>query len=140
MEGYIETRGLGAGSYPEGPDLPGEEEEKCWECRSPHDLKEADGRVLCRACRKKYYLENCREEYWGFVGRSAGERRRFAVEFWFLNLPPEEQGRIALEAFQREYSSPFPQKQNEKAGLVNEYVHDSAEEFAEYMESRGDAA
>ena len=134
-----ETRGLGAGSYPEAPELP-EEGARCERCGWHRGLKEVDGQLLCLECRTEYYREACRGRYWSFINRSREEQRRFALEFWFQNLPPEEQGRIAMEAFCHEYETPFPQKQNEKSGIVSEYIHSSKSEFADYIESRDGAA
>ena len=50
MVNTIETRGLGAGSYPEAPELP-EEGARCERCGWHRGLKEVDGQLLCLECR-----------------------------------------------------------------------------------------
>ncbi len=138
MNEAIETSGLGAGSYPEAPDLPEHEEPECFNCGWTEGLEEVDGILLCRDCREKYYLENCRDQYLAFVS-GPQEIGRLALE-WFLGLDEEEQGRVAAECFKQEFSFPLPQKQNQRDEIIAKYVQANAEAFAEYIESRGDAA
>lgn len=139
MAESMETRGLGAGSYPEAPGMP-EGGAVCEKCGWHRGLKEADGMILCRECRAEYYRCVCQGEYWGFLNHSREEQRRFFLEFWFDELPDEEKIRLAGEAFRREYDSPLPQKQNEKAGIIQEYIKDNPGEFADYVEGRDGAA
>lgn len=129
-----DTRGLGAGSYPEPPDLPEQDGPACEECGWQRDLKEVDSRLLCRDCREDYYLENCRSKYWEFITGSRRIRRDFAVDWWFENLPEETQGEIAFRAFQRELDSCLPQLLNLREEEIAGYVKDHADDFLEYIE------
>lgn len=129
------TRGLGAGSYPEPPDVPDyDHEPRCVECGWTQDLKEVDGKLLCRDCREAYYLENCRDLYWRFITGSPEERRRFAVDWWFNNLWEDTQGEILFRAFQREFESGLPQVLNLRDQEIDGYVKDHADDFLDYIE------
>ena len=58
----METKGLGAGSYPEPPFVPASSSPMCDRCGDPDGLLEVGGMVLCRYCREKFYLEACRDK------------------------------------------------------------------------------
>ena len=133
----IETRGLGAGSYPEPPDIEEDTGPRC-ACGETHNLREVDGVTMCRWCREDYYLDNCREDYWEFINASVADKFDFAVTRWFLTLEPQEQARVAVEAFQREFSSPFPQLQNLRDEIIRDYMEVSKSEFADFVENRAE--
>lgn len=130
------TRGLGAGSYPESPDLPEPEEPECAGCGWRRDLREIDGALLCRDCAEKYLLEHCRNRYWKFITSSSEEKRHFALNWWFQNLPEETQGEIAFRAFQREFDSGLPQIVNLRETEISGYVKDNAGDFLDYIERK----
>lgn len=62
----------------------------------------------------------------------------FAVTRWFLTLEPQEQARVAIEAFQREFSSPFPQQQKLRDEIIRDYMEVSKSEFADFVENRAE--
>ncbi len=130
------TRGLGAGSYPAAPDIPEYDGPTCAECGDDRNLKEIDGKLLCRDCREAYYLENCRNLYWRFISESfsGSTKRDFAVCWWFDNLPEETQGEILFRAFQREFDSSLPQIVNLRETEISGYVKDNAGDFLDYIE------
>lgn len=136
----METRGLGAGSYPDAPDIEEDTGPVCSKCGDPrelHDLREVDGELMCRWCLEDYYLDNCRDKYWGFI-KTPEQQYEFSVKHWFLTLEPKEQARIALEAFQREFSGPFPQRQNLRDEIIRDYMEISKSDFADYIESKAE--
>ncbi len=128
------TRGLGAGSYPAAPDIPEYEDPACAECGWQQGLREIDGVLLCRDCAKKYVLEQCEESFWAFITGSPEEKRRFALEWWFQNLPEETQGEVAFRAFQREFDSCLPQTLNLRDQEITGYTAEYAGDFLDYME------
>lgn len=140
MNGFIETRELGAGSYPSAPDLPEEERWSCFDCGWSDDLKEVDGRLLCRDCRETYFLENCRDSYLDFINSSREQRQEFFLEWWFENLPEREKAEIAVRAWQEKYRLKEPGLQSEADGIIRDYVQSEGDAFREYIEERDGAA
>jgi len=136
----IETRGLGAGSYPSAPDLPDYEDWKCFECGWPEGLKEVDGRLLCRDCREAYYLENCRDSCLDFINRDREQQQDFFLTWWFENLPEREKAEIAVRAWEKKYRLKEPALQNEAEGIIQDYVRSERAAFREYIEERDHAA
>ena len=130
----MNTMGLGAGSYPEPCREKGEETPRCEECGWPTGIREIDGNFLCEDCREAYVLKAYSEYYWDFITSTPEEKRRFALNWWFQELPKEEQGRLAFEAFEKQFSVPWLQKERERE--ITGYVKDSAEEFLNYIEER----
>lgn len=132
-----ETQGLGAGSYPGEPDLPDyDHEPRCAKCDWGQDLKEINGTLLCRECREDYLIEHCRDRYWEFITSGPEEKRRFALDWWFQNLPEEVQGEIAFRAFQQEFDSCLPQTLNLRDQEISEYVKEYDGDFLDYIEER----
>lgn len=134
----IETRGLGAGSYPEPPDIPETPQALlCEECGDDYNVKEIDGVPLCLDCRKRYYLETRKNEIWEFINSSVNLQYDFAVDFWFLEtLKKSEQARIALEAVKREFSFPLPENQGFLSHLLLKFAKEYDNEFLDYLDDK----
>ena len=134
------TRGLGAGSYPEPPDLPEQEDLACEECGWRQGLRKIDGLMLCRVCAGNYLLEHCRDRYWEFLTNNERglTKRDFALHWWFENLPEEVRGEVAFQAFQREFASSLPQILNLREQEIGGYVKDHADDFLDYIEAEND--
>lgn len=135
-----DTRELGGGSYPDPPDQPEYDEPECEECGWAQGLKKVDGILLCRDCREKYFLEQCRGRYWDFITKNDHGRTKndFVLNWWFNNLPKETQGEILFRAFQREYESSLPQVLNLREEEITGYVKDHADDFLDYIEAEDD--
>lgn len=140
MNEAMETRGLGAGSYPSAPDLPDYEGWKCFDCGWSDGLKEVDGRLLCRDCREAYYLENCRDRYLDFIHRDREQQQDFFLAWWFENLPEREKAEIAVRAWKEKYRLKNPALQSEADRIIQDYVQSEGDAFREFIESRRGAA
>lgn len=136
----IETRGLGAGSYPSAPDLPEYEEPECADCGWTEGLKEVDGVLLCRNCRETYYLESCQDSYLDFINKDREQQQDFFLAWWFENLPEYEKAKIAIRAWEKKYRLDLPALRNEADGIIQDYVHDRRSDFREFIESHRGAA
>lgn len=130
----METKGLGAGSYPEPPFAPESPSPVCDFCGAPDNLLEVGGMVLCRTCREKFYLESCQDRMWDFINAQPMDVYNFAVEHWFDQLPKSDQGRIALEALKREFSLPLYYNEYQLNELIKGYAAEYKSEFADYMD------
>lgn len=132
----IETRGLGAGSYPEPPDIPETPRDLfCEECGDDYNVKDIDGRALCMDCRKRYYLKTRQNEIWNFINSSVLFQYEFAVDFWLLEtLEKSEQARVVLEALKREVSFPLPENQGYLRYLLLKFANRNDDEFLDYLD------
>lgn len=130
----METKGLGAGSYPEPPFMPASSSPVCDMCGDPDGLLEVGGMVLCRSCREKFYLEACRDKMWDFINAQPMDVYNFAVDYWFQQLPKSDQGRVAMEALKREFAFPLYYNEYQLNELIKSYATEFKSEFADYMD------
>lgn len=130
----VETKGLGAGSYPEPPFVPASSSPMCDMCGDPDELLEVGGMVLCRSCREKFYLEACRDKMWDFINAQPMDVYNFAVDYWFHQLPKSDQGRVAMEALKREFAFPLYYNEYQLNELIKNYATEFKSEFADYMD------
>lgn len=130
----METKGLGAGSYPEPPFMPASSSPVCDMCGDPDELLEVEGMVLCRSCREKFYLEACRDKMWDFINAQPMDVYNFAVDYWFHQLPKSDQGRVAMEALKREFAFPLYYNEYQLNELIKSYATEFKSEFADYMD------
>lgn len=130
----VETKGLGAGSYPEPPFVPASSSPMCDMCGDPDRLLEVGGMVLCRSCREKFYLEACRDKMWDFINAQPMDVYNFAVDYWFHQLPKIDQGRVAMEALKREFAFPLYYNEYQLNELIKNYATEFKSEFADYMD------
>lgn len=130
----VETKGLGAGSYPEPPFMTAPSSPVCDMCGDPDELLEVGGMVLCRSCREKFYLEACRDKMWDFINAQPMDVYNFAVDYWFHQLPKSDQGRVAMEALKREFAFPLYYNEYQLNELIKNYATEFKSEFADYMD------
>lgn len=130
----METKGLGAGSYPEPPFARKPAALVCDLCGDPDNLLEVSGMVMCRPCREKFYLESCQDRMWDFINAQPMDVYNFAVDYWFSQLPKGDQGRVAMEALKREFSFPLYYNEYQLNQLIKGYAAENKSEFADYMD------
>ena len=130
----FENRELGGGSYPEPPDTPETERPVCDECGEEENVKEVSGIALCRACREEFYLQAYQDKMWEFINREPIDRYNFSVNFWFSQLPKNDQAVIAMEALKREFSFPLSYNEAQLQALVSSYAREYKSEFADYLD------
>lgn len=110
----------------------------CIECGWKQDLKEVDGVLLCRDCREAYYYEHCQDKFWNFIFSSKEEKKSFALEWWFRNLPEEEQTEIAFQSFRRDVLSKVASIHELRVVEIREYVKEHMDCFADFIEAEGE--
>ena len=82
----IDTREAGGGSYPEPPQAwYGSEPEACEECGyTADDLKRVGERLLCPACRRKYWFEHAEAgDFAKFISDDFTTQTEFYLDWFF---------------------------------------------------------
>lgn len=121
------TTGLGAGSYPEAPDIE-ENTQVCENCGYDKKLKEYEGIILCRSCRMEKFFEDATEEDFDKYISSDPEIEQDFYLNWFLDgMTKQEKLDVAKKAFQN-----WDSKQ--KTEIKKTFVEKFKCEFYEFME------
>lgn len=127
------TRGLGAGSYPEPPDIPEYEYPVCEECGDDGNLAEIDGKTLCWHCRQKHYIKTAKEsQKWEFIHHDEPTRLQFFKDYWFNSLDNYQQFLILRMGFTNTYM--HEKSKRKQLALITDFCEANLDEFASFVE------
>lgn len=132
----METKGLGAGSYPEPPTLESPGMLICENCGEESGLMNVNGHVLCRDCRMFLYIKDYLDKGWEFINSSTEDKLNFVTSWWLATLSQEDQAQILIEAMKREFSVPFPWREFQIKSMIKSYLEEYKSEFCDYMDKQ----
>lgn len=133
----METKGLGAGSYPEPPAIQESDYPVCEGCGDDYNLKDIDGHILCRSCREGLYVHDYQDRAWEFINATTEDKLNFCFSWWFNQLSKPEKADILMEALKREFSIPFPWNQYQLKSMLRSYTEEYKSDFCDYLDSQG---
>lgn len=129
------TRELGAGSYPEPPDIPECNDPVCEECGWPLNVKEIDGKSLCWHCRCDHYLKIATDrEKSNFIMHDRETMFRFLKNFWFENLNNDDQIEILYHAFVDLLGCKFEPVRQDQIDFISDFCEANSDEYGTFVE------
>lgn len=133
----METKGLGAGSYPEPTEPKILNAPICESCGEEDGLRSIDGHIVCRECRKNLYSMDYQDRAWEFINSTTEDRLNFALNWWFDNLSDSEKAEVLISALKQYFSLPFYWSQHQFQSLIKSYVLENDDDFCDYLDKQG---